>query len=202
MIFILGAFDHVKAGAVLLTIQIDTIKAKELLLSGDLDASSLAGLDDLISSGQLAIDGSISYSFRIFRVSGMIEIQGQVKSQVALACSRCLEPFMLPVEVDFELTYADQLPEIENDDEDDDEIELTAEDMGIVLFAGEEIDLAEPLVEQLLLSLPFQPICKDDCNGLCPHCGVDLNQAKCGCNEPQFDTRFADLQKLKLDSDK
>ena len=199
MIFILGAFDHVKAGTVLLTIQIDTIKDDELLLNGDLLASDLIGLDELISSNQLQISGSIVYHFRLFRVSGMIEVQGHCATTVSLACSRCLEPFDLPIDIDFELTYAEQLPEI--DDEFDDEIELTAEDIGIALLDGDEINLAEPLVEQLLLNLPFQPICKESCNGLCPHCGADLNQAKCNCNEPQFDTRFTDLQKLKIDSD-
>ena len=200
MIFILGAFDHVKAGAVLLTIQVDTIKEDELLLSGDVETSGLAGLDDLLSGGQLVINGPVSYRFRIFLVSSMIEIQGHAEATVDLACSRCLEPFSSSVETDFELTYAEQLPEIA--DEFDEEIELTAEDMGISLIEGEEIDLAKPLVEQLLLSLPFQPICNENCKGLCPHCGADLNIKICGCSEPQFDTRFADLQKLKIDSDK
>ena len=199
MIFILGAFDHVKAGAILLTIQIDTIKDEELLLSGDLAASEIAGLDVLLSSGQLSINGPVSYSFRIFRISDMIEIQGHVDTSVDQACSRCLESFVSDVETDFELTYAEQLPEI--DDEFEEEIELTAEDMGITLIEGETIDLAEPLVEQLLLSLPFQPICKEQCKGLCPQCGADLNTTECGCSEPQFDTRFAGLQKLKIDSD-
>ena len=186
----------------MLTIQIDTIKEEELFLDGDVDASGLVGLDDLISNGQLVIDGPISYRFRLFRVSGMIEIQGHVASRFTMACSRCLKSFDLPVEADFELTYAGQLPEVENEDEDGEEIELTAEDMGIALIEGDELDLAPPLVEQLLLSLPFQPICKEDCNGLCPHCGADLNLSECNCNEPQFDTRFAALQKIKIDADK
>lgn len=200
MIFILSAFDHVKAGAVLLTIQIDTIKDDEMLLTGDLDASDLPGLDDLTTNGQLTVKGAISYRFRLFRVSDMIEILGHVSSRVSLACSRCLEPFDLPVEADFDLTYADHLPEVE--DESGEEIELTADDMGITLLEGEEIDLSESLVEQLLLSLPFQPICMKSCNGLCPNCGADLNQSECECSrsEPQFDTRFAGLKKLKIDS--
>ncbi len=68
MIFILGAFDHVKAGGVLLTIQIDKIREDELLLDGDLDASSLAGLNDLPSIGQLVVKGPVSYRFKLFRV--------------------------------------------------------------------------------------------------------------------------------------
>lgn len=199
MIFILGAFDHVKAGAVLLTIQIDTIKEDEIVLTGDLDASELSGLDDLLTSGQLAVKGPVSYRFRLFRVGGMIEVLGHVSSRISLACGRCLESFDLPVDADFDLTYADHLPEVE--DESDEEVELTADEMGIVLLEGEEIDLTDQLVEQLLLSLPFQPICKESCKGLCPHCGTDLNKTQCSCSEPQFDTRFAGLKKLKIDSD-
>jgi uncharacterized protein len=199
-IFILGAFHHVKAGGNLLTIQIEKIKSKELCRSGELETASLPGLDELVLNGQLIVNGPVAYSFKLSRIGEMITIQGHVKAQVVLACGRCLENFELPVQSDFDLVYALQMPEVE--DESDEELELTADDLGIVLLTGDEIDLAEPLVEQLLLSLPFKSVCRKDCKGLCPHCGVDLNYSECQCDVPQFDTRFSALKNLKIDSDK
>ena len=184
----------------MLKIQIEKIKSRELNHSGEVDASELSGLDDLLSTGQLVVTGPVTYSFSLCRIGEMITIKGNLAAQVSLACGRCLEMFEYPVKSNFDLVYALQMPEVE--DEDDEEVELTADDLGIVLLSGEEIDLAEPLVEQFLLCLPLRAICSKDCKGLCPQCGAVLSQSKCKCDQPQFDTRFAALKDLKIDSDK
>ena len=183
----------------MLTVQIDSIKEAELLLTGDVELSELSGFEDLLLNEQLSLMSAVSYQFKIFRISGMIEIQGHVAYRTKQSCSLCLEPLELSVESDFDLTYADQLPKVE--DESGEEIELSAEDMGVALLDGEEINLEEPLVEQLILSMPVKPLCRKGCKGLCPHCGADLNVSQCRCTEPQIDTRFAALQNLKIDSD-
>ena len=189
------------------TIQIEKIKSRGLSLSGEVEASTLAGLDTLISTGALKVNRPVTYSFSVFRAGGMITIQGSVATGVVLSCGRCLESFDLPVKADFDLVYATQMPEVA--DEDDEGLELSADDLGIVLLTEEEIDLSEPLVEQLLLCLPFQAICRKGCKGLCPQCGVDLNQSACKCDQPEFkcdqpefDTRFSALKNFKIDSDK
>lgn len=184
----------------MLKIQIDTIKDEELILEGAVKPSDLPELSDLLAADQSCLKETIRYRFRIFRVSGMIELQGHIAAEADLACGRCLEGFSLPIESDFELTFADELPEVE--DESGEEIELSAEDMGISLLEGEELDLSEFLIEQLMLNMPFRPICRKDCKGLCPHCGADLNKEACQCHEEQFDTRFAALKNLKIESDK
>ncbi|MBE0501452.1 MAG: DUF177 domain-containing protein [Desulfuromonadales bacterium] len=181
----------------MLTIQIDSIKEHELHLNGEIITPELAGL---VSTDQLNLSGPVSYDFKLSRIGEMITVRGQVAAQLRLACGRCLELFDLPVSADFDLTYAKQLPEVEVGF--DDEIELTADDLGIVLLTGEEIDLFVPLVEQLLLCLPLQAFCREECKGLCLHCGTDLNYSACNCNAPQFDTRFSVLENLKIDSGK
>lgn len=184
----------------MLTIQIEKIKSKGLNRSGEVDAANLSGLDDLITTGQLIVEGPVSYSFNLCRIGEMITIQGHVAASVGLVCDLCLEPFDFSVKSDFDLVYALQVPEIE--DESDADIELTADDLGIVLLTGEEIDLSEPLVEQFLLCLPFKAICRKSCKGLCPNCGTDLNHSVCKCEGSQFDTRFSALKDLQIDSDK
>lgn len=78
-------------------------------------------------------------------------------------------------------------------------VELATDDLDVFPYAGDVIDL-EPLVrEQFILAVPFAPLCKDDCLGLCPQCGVDRNVSSCACEKP-IDPRFAALQGLKLPS--
>ena len=85
------------------------------------------------------------------------------------------------------------------DDADDLGLELATDDLDVYPYTGDVIDL-EPLVrEQFVLAVPYAPLCKDDCRGLCPQCGVDRNVTACECEKP-IDPRFAALQGLKLPS--
>ncbi len=84
-------------------------------------------------------------------------------------------------------------------DADDDGVELDTDDLDVFPYGGGVIDL-EPLIrEQFVLVIPFAPLCKDDCLGLCAQCGTDKNVAPCECGKP-IDPRFAALQGLKLPS--
>lgn len=83
--------------------------------------------------------------------------------------------------------------------DEDDGVELATDDLDVFPYGGDVIDL-EPLIrEQFVLAVPFAPLCKDDCLGLCPQCGVDRNVTACVCEKP-IDPRFAALQGLKLPS--
>ncbi|HVV87748.1 MAG TPA: DUF177 domain-containing protein [Kofleriaceae bacterium] len=83
------------------------------------------------------------------------------------------------------------------DDEAELGVELATDDLDVFGYTGEVVDL-EPLVrEQFILAVPFAPLCKEDCAGLCPQCGVDRNVETCACEKP-IDPRFAALQGLKL----
>ena len=74
--------------------------------------------------------------------------------------------------------------------------------MGLILIEDESIDLTEVLQDHVIMSLPVRPLCRDNCSGLCPHCGANRNEGDCGCEEPVFDTRFAALKDLKIDNKK
>ena len=64
-------------------------------------------------------------------------------------------------------------------------------------YRGGELDLGALLYEVVALKLPVQPLCREDCAGLCPSCGVDRNQTPCGCAEVQPDSPFAALRALR-----
>lgn len=82
-------------------------------------------------------------------------------------------------------------------DDDDDGIELVVEDLDLYGYEGEKLDLEPLLREQLLLAVPFAPLCSETCKGLCSQCGADLNREPCSC-EPILDPRLAALREIKL----
>lgn len=120
---------------------------------------------------------------------------GSVKTELELACSRCLEPYKMPVDREFDLRY---LPAgagaAEPDDEDETEIE--DDDVSITFYRDEQIDLNELLREQFYLALPMKPLCSADCQGICPQCGTNRNTAPCDCNPQWEDPRMAGLKTL------
>ena len=124
---------------------------------------------------------------------------GTVKTELELQCSRCLEPFSLPVDREFDLRY---LPAgaAEPEPDEDEETEVEDDDVAVTFYRDEQIDLNELLREQFYLALPMKPLCRDECKGLCPACGVNWNKGTCDCKQGWDDPRFAVLKKLKADS--
>ena len=127
-----------------------------------------------------------------YRSGREIFFHGGLKGEVEGDCSRCLEsfPFVIEKSFDFVLT-PDPLPTNKN-------MELTADEMGLSFYSGEDIDLSPYVREQTLLALPLRPLCSESCRGLCPGCGAELNRIGCGCTSPG-DPRMAVFRNLRLD---
>jgi uncharacterized protein len=134
---------------------------------------------------------------------------GAVKGGVTVACSRCLAPVTVRFDERVRVTFMrpEHMPaEDASDDDaragadgDTDGVELGEGELDVFPFDGETVDL-EPLVrEQFVLAVPYAPLCREECRGLCPQCGVDKNQGDCRCERP-IDPRFMALQGLKLPS--
>lgn len=180
----------------LMRIEIDKIKEEGLSRTFCEDAQAFPELVRLASEGECTFTAPIEVSLKAQRIGELVEVSGQLHTTLGLACGRCLKPFTQSLQADFELTFSRQEPASSQTDEE--EVELSADDLGLVLFSGEVIDLAEPLQEQILLALPLQPLCVETCRGLCPQCGVDLNTDSCTCaTSDEFDNRFAALKDFK-----
>jgi uncharacterized protein len=108
-------------------------------------------------------------------------------------CAACLTAFGLEVPVVFSLTLK---PRPRPGDAMPDELELSKEDLEECFYEGDVIDLTEILREQIILALPMYPRCSTDCKGLCPVCGVNLNQEACDCQRDEVDPRLAALKIL------
>jgi DUF177 domain-containing protein len=118
-------------------------------------------------------------------------VSGRVKTRLELVCSRCVEPFDVPVDASFELRY---LPQAENAGEG--EREIAEDDLTTAYYREGTLDISELLREQFQLTLPMKPLCSDDCRGLCPECGTNLNRTTCSCAPKWEDPRLAPLRAL------
>ncbi len=178
-------------------ISVDELKEAGLLLEFEESLAAFPVLVEIAESGSCQFIGPVTIQVRVFRVHEMVEVEGQVTVDATFNCSSCLKEFELSVRSDFVLTYCRELPQIEVED-DEEGAELSAEDMGLILFDGQEIDLSESIQEQLVMALPSRPVCDAMCKGLCPQCGVDLNLASCDCHPPIVNLKMAALKGFKV----
>jgi uncharacterized protein len=179
-----------------LRIRIDNIKDEPLELESDVAPETVPALAETAAEEGCTFVAPLQARLRVIRVGEMVEVEGTVESRIRLSCSRCLAEHDEPLVGSFALTYAREMPEV-TDETGEEEVELSAEEMGLTLFHGEEIDLGEAIAEQVILALPMHPLCREDCRGLCPHCGANLNEGDCGCERPVFNPKFAALKKFK-----
>lgn len=121
-------------------------------------------------------------TFRATRNTQGIYIEGVLLSQAELECARCLEPYTGEISMPLDELYYYPAE--------------TAEEGAYVVHKDGNVDLG-PLVRELaVLAIPFQPICRPDCLGLCIACGQNLNERDCGCADDDLDPRMAVLRNL------
>jgi uncharacterized protein len=130
-------------------------------------------------------------SGQIRRDGNSLKVEGQFQARVQVECDRCLQPVALPVKTDFELEYV--TPEQYRESQ---AAELSEEDLELSVYEGQAIDVDEITREQLLLAVPTQVLCKEDCKGLCASCGTNRNLAECNCEDTNIDPRWAELRKM------
>ena len=100
----------------------------------------------------------------------------------------------MPVDVPLELLF---LPAgTDTSAADTDEAEIGEEDLGVSFYRDDEIDLGEVMREQFYLAVPMKPLCREDCRGLCPVCGINRNRETCSCQTDWVDPRLEPLRKL------
>ncbi|WP_395694242.1 YceD family protein [Nocardioides sp.] len=115
-------------------------------------------------------------------------VTGSASAELTGECVRCLEPITDEIEVDLQelFVYDDR----DHDSEEDDEVSMLQDDL---------LDLESLLRDAVVLALPFQPVCEDDCPGLCPECGARLLDDPDHAHEAPIDPRWAGLAALQQD---
>lgn len=120
------------------------------------------------------------------------DVEGKITANIEIECTRCLTPLEKKMEIPFRAVFI--APEHYSEDK---ETELGADDLDVSIIENDEINLTEIVREQILLNLPEQVFCREDCKGLCPICGVNKNTQSCDCEESEIDPRWAKLKELK-----
>lgn len=115
-----------------------------------------------------------------------IIVRGKIRTEVTLSCARCLEAFAHPVDTDMDISF---IPASEQPSE-------QALPFDMEFYDGEIIDLSKGVRDQIILSMPLKPLCKESCKGLCPKCGANLNRESCNCDKVVSDSRFEILRQL------
>jgi len=124
---------------------------------------------------------------------GEVRIQGRYTAEFSAPCDRCLVSARYPLDNAFDLFYQ-PMARIARDEE----IEIDEGEAEIGFYEGGGMELADILREQILLALPMQRVCSEDCKGICPVCGKNRNQSACDCNPHPADDRWGALRKLEI----
>jgi uncharacterized protein len=133
------------------------------------------------------LDVQVTY----YRSGADLFFHGRIGGTVEGFCGRCLKDYSFPLEKKFDFILAPDTRPTKSK-------ELNQEEMGLSFYSGEEIDLTPFVREQVLLALPTRPLCGEDCRGLCPGCGAELNEDSCRCTSSQGDPRTAVFRDMKL----
>jgi len=157
-----------------------------------LDVDLPEGELDLGTPGELwAGPATVQAKLHIGRTGRGFLISGAMSGRVALICGRCLEEFPFHAEEQLTLYCAAGPGPAKG------EAELGADELDVTYLEEGRIDTDQLLRESLFLDLPVQPLCREECRGLCQRCGANLNEGPCGCGPADGDPRFHVLRTLR-----
>ena len=148
---------------------------KEINVTYDLTPINFGG-EEIKTKEAIKVVGNINST------DDILTIKASVKTVLELKCSRCLDTFIYPIDIDIEERFT-------NNDE-------YRESEEVVFVDSDTLDIAQVVESQIVSTLPIKRLCKDDCNGLCQQCGNNLNQDACQCMTNNVDLRLAKLQEL------
>lgn len=146
-----------------------------------LDAAAY-GYDGFRVDGAAAVSGSI-----VNKGGGIFDAAFRYQATIELPCSRCGQDFCQPVSGACTARFA-----LAAGDDESGEAEIFP-------IEREAADIAAPVLQEIFFSLPMQPLCRPDCRGLCPICGIDLNHHSCSCAAEQIDPRWEKLKSLSIE---
>ncbi len=141
---------------------------------------------------EAALADDVKVEFELRNESGTIHATGEVETRLSLTCGRCLSDFHRRVRTTVSVEFVTDSSDHE---------EPFEEKIYLLEFDGKKVNLAEPVRQDLVLHVPMQPLCREDCRGLCSVCGADLNEEDCGHDQKSIDPRLEALQDIELSSE-
>ncbi len=145
-------------------------------------------IDEIFNIESFEFEGDIIKPITPCKVNGVITsdsdilvITANIKTELEMVCSRCLDTFIYPIDIDIEERFTT------NSESEDEEAVVVIDDV---------LDITELVETSIISTLPIKRVCKDDCRGLCQECGCNLNVHTCDCNKEDVDIRFEVLRGL------
>jgi uncharacterized protein len=171
-------------------LEVKTVDIAENFAPGKIDFG-----EDTKQSGDLKVNGRAELIEENHGGKNMvrdIRLVGDFAGKFESACSRCLDPVTTELKQDFDLLYRPLRAGKQGE-----EVSISEAETEIGFYQGEGLDTADAVREQVLLAMPAKPLCRQDCKGLCPSCGQNLNTSKCSCAEQRQDGRWSALEGIR-----
>lgn len=163
-------------------IRINVAEIKKRLVGSKTFAYELTPDELDITDTDLKVTAPIQVEGVVENAGDVILLKADVKTEIERTCGRCLKVFTEPLTAQVvEKFYPAGAENIEND---------------AFIYESDLLDITEPVRESLLLAVPLQSLCREDCRGLCPVCGADRNEGDCGCDATTVDPRLAALKQF------
>ena len=147
---------------------------KEIKLSFEFQPVKFEG-EEIKAVSMVDVNGQVNSKDEV------LELKAHVKTNLELTCSRCLDTFIYPIDIDIEERFTNN-PDLE--------------DEGIMFVDGDTINITEVIENCIISTLPIKRLCKEDCKGLCSQCGTNKNVKECQCDNFDVDIRLAKLREL------
>jgi len=154
------------------------------------------GLQGLMVQDSIILDGKnlseedssfldpVAFAIQFIPEGRQINARGKIKTRLSLRCVSCLEHYETTIDSSFEvILFPVQFFEAKHTN-----APLAPEEMDFIFFNGKEIDLDQLLTEQVNLLIPYNPVCKEGCKGICAYCGKNQNNEPCDCNKKHKET--------------
>jgi uncharacterized protein len=157
---------------------------------GDVHLREQVSPDDAMwTDADVALAAPLDVDLTARSVGEGVFVRGRIRTTVQMSCRRCLAPVESSVEDTVDLFYE---PLTAEDEDADGEVYPLP-------LRGDELDLRDAIREQVLLRVPEFGLCREDCRGLCPQCGTDLNTGSCDCTPHEHDSPWSALKNVKFD---
>ena len=143
-------------------------------------------LSELEFFGARPITRPVRVQGRVTNRAGALELSGSASTVLDLTCDRCCKPFSEEMTVPLDNLLATELEHADSEDE-------------FILLEDGALDLDEAVTTAMILNMGMKHLCSEDCKGLCPNCGKNLNEGSCSCSNENIDPRFEALRNFVIE---
>ncbi|TYB31948.1 MAG: DUF177 domain-containing protein [Candidatus Mcinerneyibacterium aminivorans] len=135
----------------------------------------------------------VSVDLKVYESNQIFVLRGKMDVTYSLNCSRCLTRFEREETLDLFLVFKYENTRNKNVKEK----EIDEDEINVIFIEQSVIDITEYIINEIMLNIPIKVLCKEDCKGLCPICGTDLNEGSCDCKKEKVDERMKQLEDIK-----